>query len=184
MSEQEHVEDTADETVIESVPAGRNIDWPRVVAFRVLPAVALVLAALAGLFKWQYASRHDADVAAAESVAAARDTTVAILSYGANTVDKDLNSARGLLTGSFLDSYTDLVNTVVIPGAREKKISAVAQVPAASSVSASPAHAVALLFVNQTVTMGKDAPTNTTSSVRVTLDKVGGKWLVSGFEPV
>ena len=76
------------------------------------------------------------------------------------------------------------MNTVVIPGAREKKISAVAQVPAASSVSASPAHAVALLFVNQTVTIGKDAPTNTTSSVRVTLDKVGGKWLVSGFEPV
>jgi Mce-associated membrane protein len=51
-------------------------------------------------------------------------------------------------------------------------------------VSAKPDHAVVLLFVNQTVVMGTDAPTNTASSVRVTLDKVGDRWLVSGFDPV
>lgn len=177
----------SDETqgiVSDPIPAKREIDWLRIAALGVLPAVALVLAGLSGLFKWQYSSQHDAEVAAAESVAVARDTTIAILSYGAKTVDKDLNAARDRLTGPFLDSYTDLVNTVVIPGAREKQISATAQVPAAASMSASPSHAEALLFVNQTVTMGKDAPSNTTSSVRVTLDKVGQKWLVSGFEPV
>lgn len=149
-----------------------------------LPVLALALGGLAGLLSWQNASHRAAEVAAVESVAAARETATAILSYRSETVDKELNAARERLTGSFLDEYTKLVNDVVIPGSREKKISAVAQVPAAASVSAGPGHAVALVFVDQTVTIGKDAPTDTASSVRVTLDKVGGRWLVSGFEPV
>ena len=45
-------------------------------------------------------------------------------------------------------------------------------------------HAVVLLFVNQTVIMGNDIPTNTASSVRVTLDKIHDRWLISAFDPV
>lgn len=73
---------------------------------------------------------------------------------------------------------------MVIPGAKEKNIAAVASVPAAASVSASPTEAVALLFVNQTVTVGQDPPTDTASSVRVTLEKVDDRWLISEFDPV
>jgi Mce-associated membrane protein len=51
-------------------------------------------------------------------------------------------------------------------------------------VSATSDHAVVLVFVDQTVTVGRDAPSNTASSVRVTLDKVKGRWLVSGFDPI
>lgn len=157
-----------------------------VVALAVVSVVAVLLAAAAGYFGWQAWSTRDADRARTESVQTAKDSTVALLSYKAETVDKDLGAARDRLTGSFLDAYTQLVNNVVIPGAKEKKISAVAQVPAAASVSVSPKgeHAVVLLFVNQTVVMGTDPPTNTTSSVRVTLDKVDGRWLISGFDPV
>jgi Mce-associated membrane protein len=72
----------------------------------------------------------------------------------------------------------------VIPGAKQKQISAVATVPAMASVSADPRHAVVLVFVNQTVVVGQDAPTDTASSVRVTLDKVGDRWLISKFDPV
>jgi Mce-associated membrane protein len=57
-------------------------------------------------------------------------------------------------------------------------------VPAAASVSANPSHAVVLLFVNQTVTVGNSAPADTASSVRVTVDKVDGRWLISKFDPV
>ena len=117
-------------------------------------------------------------------MAAARSATEAILSYKADSVEQDLGSARDRLTGSFLASFTDLVNKVVIPGAREKKISAAAKVAAAASVSAVAEHAVALVFVNQTVVVGGGAPSGTASSVRVTLDKVGDRWLVSGFDPV
>jgi Mce-associated membrane protein len=41
-----------------------------------------------------------------------------------------------------------------------------------------------LLFVNQTVIIGQDAPTNSASTVRVTLDKIGDRWLISQFDPV
>jgi Mce-associated membrane protein len=117
-------------------------------------------------------------------VQAATDGTVALLSYRADTVEKDLDAARGRLTGTFLNAYTSLTHEVVIPGAKQKQISAVATVPAAASISASANHAVVLLFVNQSLIMGQDAPTSTASSVRVTLDKVGDHWLISGFDPV
>lgn len=162
----------------------RAINWSRVVAFGVLPALALVLAMAAGFLKWQDNSVRNSDVAREESVQAAKDTTVKMLSYKPDSVEKDLNDARSLLTGEFRDSYTSLINDVVIPGAKEKQISAVASVPAAASVSAEPNHAVVLVFVNQTVVVGQDAPTDTASSVRVALDKVGDRWLISKFDPV
>ena len=51
-------------------------------------------------------------------------------------------------------------------------------------MSASADHAEVLVFVNQTITVGNDPPTDTASSVWVTLDKIGGRWLISAFEPV
>jgi Mce-associated membrane protein len=165
-------------------PPKKGLDWSRVAAFVILPVIAMLLGAAAGYLKWEDSSRRDADTARNEAVAAARDSTIALLSYKPETVDKDLGAARDRLTGTFLDAYTQLVNTVVIPGAKEKKISALATVPAAAPVSAKADHAVVLLFVDQTVTVGADAPTNTTSSVRVTLEKVGGRWLISAFDPI
>jgi Mce-associated membrane protein len=180
------VELTADPEAPAEVAAApkRRFSLAGAVAFGLLPILALLLGAGAGYLKWEDSSRRDADRARTESVQVAKDSTVALLSYKAETVEKDLGAARDRLTGSFLDAYTDLINNVVIPGAKEKKISAVAQIPAAASVSAKTDHAVVLLFVNQTVVMGTDAPTNTASSVRVTLDKVGDRWLISGFDPV
>ena len=180
-------EDAADETPDQpEAPAKKGLTLSRVVAFIVLPILAVALLATAGYFGWNDWTTRDSERARTDSVQVAKDSTVALLSYKAETVDKDLGAARDRLTGSFLDAYTQLVNNVVIPGAKEKKISAVAQVPAAASVSVSPKgeHAVVLLFVNQTVVMGTDAPTSTASSVRVTLDKVGDRWLISGFDPV
>ncbi|MFB0849384.1 hypothetical protein ACEU61_09700, partial [Mycobacterium avium subsp. paratuberculosis] len=63
-------------------------------------------------------------------------------------------------------------------------MSSAARVNAAASVSVAENHAVALVFVDQTVTIGDGAPTDTQPVVRMTLDKVNGRWLVSRFEPV
>jgi Mce-associated membrane protein len=60
----------------------------------------------------------------------------------------------------------------------------VATVPAAASVSVGEKHAVVLVFVNQVTTIGQDPPTSTASTVRVTLDKFEGRWLISQFQPV
>jgi Mce-associated membrane protein len=162
----------------------RRIQWGRVFAYIVLPAVALVLAMAAGYLKWMDNSVRDSELASAESMQVAKDSTIAMLSYKAETVDQQLNAARDLLTGDFRNSYTSLINDVVIPGAKQKQISAVATVPAMASASADPHHAVVLVFVNQTVVVGQDAPSDTASSVRVTLEKTGDRWLISKFDPV
>ncbi|MBY0288475.1 MAG: hypothetical protein K2X52_15205 [Mycobacteriaceae bacterium] len=172
----------------------KKINRARVFAFGVLPAIALLLALAAGYARWEInTSEYGAVPPAAseqnpspafDSVNAAKDSAIKMLSYKPDTVEQQLNSARDLLTGEFRDSYTSLINDVVIPGAKEKQISAVASVPAAASVSADPTRAVVLVFVNQTVVVGQELPTDTASSVRVTLDKVDGRWLISEFEPV
>ena len=178
--------ETADEASESAEPEEpkRRILWPRVFAFGVLPAVALLLAMGAGYLKWMDNSARDSEFTRIESMQAAKDSTIALLSYKPDTVEQQLGSARDLLTGDFRDSYTSLTNDVVIPGAKQKQISAVATVPAMASVSADPNHAVVLVFVNQTVIVGQDAPTDTASSVRVTMDKAGGRWLISKFDPV
>ena len=177
--------DDAAAAAIESADAHkRGIAWTRLFAFGLLPALALVIAIAAGFLKWQDSSLRDAESARLESMTAAKDSTIALLSYKPDTVEKDLNAARDRLTGGFRASYTALTHDVVIPGAKQKQISAVVSVPAVASVSASPDHAVVLVFVNQTVIVGSDPPTPTSSSVQVTLDKVGGHWLISDFTPV
>jgi Mce-associated membrane protein len=161
-----------------------RVNWSRVLAYGLLPAIALLLGAAAGYLKWQDNSERSADIARNESVQAAKNSTIAMLSYRPDTVEKQLNDARELMTGEFRDSYTSLINGMVIPGAKEKQISAVASIPAAASVSADPKEAVVLVFVNQTTVVGKSAPTDTASTVRLTLRKAGDRWLISKFEPV
>ncbi|WP_237165404.1 hypothetical protein [Mycolicibacterium obuense] len=168
---------------VTDTPAG-PARWQKVLVYGIVPGLALVATAGVGWLKWVDGRDREAQVAAAESVAAAKDSTVAMLSYQPDDVDKMLEGAQSRLTGSFRDSYAQLIRDVVIPGAKEKKISAAASVPAAASVSATGTHATVMVFVNQTSTVGNDAPVNTSSVVRVNLDKVDGQWLVSGFDPV
>jgi Mce-associated membrane protein len=178
--------ETADEATESAEPAKpkQKIQWPRVFAYGVLPALALLLAMGAGYLKWTDNSVRDDQTARIQAMQAAKDSTIAMLSYKPDTVEQQLTAARDLLTSDFRDQYTSLTNDVVIPGAKQKQISAVATVPAMASVSANPRHAVVLVFVNQTVIVGQDAPTDSASSVRVTLDKVGDRWLIAKFDPV
>ncbi|WP_236724368.1 hypothetical protein [Mycobacterium avium] len=172
------------EPVTVTHPGKHRVNWRSVLVYGVLPTLALLLAMAAGFWKWQDSSIKAANVARIESVKAAEDSTVALLSYRPDTVDRDLAAARDRLTGSFRDSYTQLATKVVIPGAKQKQITTVATVRAAGSMSANPNHAVVLVFVNQTVTVAQDPPTNSASTVRVTLEKIGGHWFISGFDPI
>jgi Mce-associated membrane protein len=159
-------------------------DWYRWTAYVLLPAAAGILAIGAIALKLVTVAHSSNSAARAESLQAARAATVAMLTYSAATVEQDLNNARSKLTSPFLDDYTKLINTQVIPSAKEKQTSAAAQVPALASVSVKGSHAVALVFVDQTIASAKDPATTTASTIRVTLDKVDGHWLVSGFDPV
>lgn len=177
------VEPVVDDPDVTPEPRSR-IDWTRVAAYGLLPALALILAMAAGYLKYVDNSVRESATARAESVRAATEGTISLLSYTPDEVERQLNDARGLLTGEFLESYTSLINQVVIPGAKQQQISATATVPKAGSVSADADEAVVLVFVNQAVTVGAAAPTSSASSVQVTLVKSGGKWLISEFTPV
>ncbi|KMO83765.1 hypothetical protein [Mycolicibacterium chlorophenolicum] len=173
----------SDEAPVTRRPRPR-LRWGRLLAYGLLPALALTLALGAGYLKWQYQSASDTATARTQSVAAATESTIALLSYQAATADKQLNAARERLTGTFRDSYSSLIHDVVIPGAQQKQISATATVPAAASISATANHAQVLVFVDQTITAGGGTPSSSASSVKVTLDKIGNQWLISDFTPV
>ena len=159
-------------------------DWRRVMAFGVLPALALILALAAGFLKWQDSRVRSDDLALAQAVDTARSTTQTILTYKPDTVEQQLTAARSLLTGEFLQYYTGLTNDIVIPGAKGRNISATATVPAAAGVSADTTHAEVLLMVDQSVNVGDQPPATTSSSVRVNLVKDGDRWLIAKFAPV
>ncbi|SEB26000.1 MULTISPECIES: hypothetical protein [unclassified Mycobacterium] len=176
---------TAAETTDAAPAAGRRrVAWANVAVYGLLPAAILALGGAAGYLQWKDVSLAQSDTAKKESTKAATDGTIALLSYKPETVDKDLEAAKKYMTGNFLNSYTSLTRDVVIPGSKQKKISAVATVPAAAWTKATPDHAVVMLFVDQTMIIGDSAPTSTASSVRVTLDKVEGHWLISQFDPM
>lgn len=158
--------------------------WKRFLAYALLPALVLLLTLSAAFFKWQGAIAQQIRSAALQSVPAATDSAIAMLSYRATNVQQDLTAASERLTEPFRSDYLELINEVVIPGAIQKQISAVATIPAAAAVSATANQAVVVVFINQTTTIGNDPPTNTASSVRMTMDKVEGRWMVSQFEPI
>ncbi|BBZ58151.1 hypothetical protein [Mycolicibacterium phocaicum] len=164
-------------------PRSRRLSWSGLVVFGVLPLIVVTLAAGAGYLKFRDGAIRGSDLARTGSVQAATEATVAMLSYNPNNVDAALHSAQDRLTGSFRESYRALVDDVVIPGAKQKKIAAAATVPAAASITATDTHATVMVFVNQSTIVGNDAPTASASAVEVTLDKVNQRWLVSGFEP-
>lgn len=149
----------------------------------VILATVLVLAS--AWLSWDASQRRAAEQAGNEAAQAARDSIVAILSYQPGTAEKDLGAAaRDRLTGKFLDDYTQLIKTVVVPDAKQKGIAAAARVPAAAVVSAHGDRVVVLAYVDQTTAVGKEAPVQTNSSVRVSMERVDGRWLIAGFEPM
>jgi Mce-associated membrane protein len=159
-----------------------GVNWSRVLVYGLLPALVMLLAVAAGLLKWKDSSVRNTDLARGQSVVAAKDSAVALLSFRFDTVDRDVAAARARLTGEFRDIYTQRTQEELIPNAKERHVSAAAIVPGAAPESATANHAVVLLFVNQTIKIGDAAPADAASSVRVTLDKINERWLVSGFD--
>ncbi|AWK76530.1 hypothetical protein CBI38_34710 (plasmid) [Rhodococcus oxybenzonivorans] len=131
--------------------------------------------------------RHDQQTSEArttvQQVAAAGST--ALLSYTFDTAEAQLESASTFLTGDFLDYYRKFTEQVVVPAAKEKSVTTQANVVGSSIEQVDPTSATVLVMVNQsTTTSDSPAPSASQSAVRVELEKVGGRWLISAFNPV
>ena len=156
-----------------------------------LPALlALMLVGASSFAAWAYVKQYrpdqQTDAAVAETVVkAASDGAVAMLSYAPPTMDKDFAAAKTHLTGDFVKFYTDFTNSVVTRAVKEKDVKTQANVVRAAISDLSPESALVLAFINQT-TVSKDNPDGTfaQSSVKISMKKVDGAWLIAAFDPV
>jgi Mce-associated membrane protein len=166
-------------------------------ARRSLPAIPLIPAALvlgllaAGLLAgWLYFTQYrpdkQTDDAVAQSVVnAARDGTVALLSYKPDTLNQDFAAAKSHLTGDFLNYYDQFTKEVVTPAAQTKGVTTTAQVAGAAVSELNPDKAVVLVFINQaTTSKERPDPAMASSSAKVSLAKVHDEWLITKFDPL
>lgn len=185
--------DAADQPVPETGKSSRGRRAGRKVAVRgnvVAIVLVLLLVVSGGLAAWLYFSEYRPDAQtgnAAEqaAVTAARDGTVALLSYKPETLDEDFSSAKSHLTGDFLNYYEKFTREIVTPAAKEKAVTTTAQVVDAAITELHPDSAVVMVFVNQTTT-SKDRPdpAMSASTVMVSMTRANGKWLITKFDPV
>lgn len=156
--------------------------------------VALVLVALlavaGGVTGWLYATQFVPDratnaAAADAALTAAKDGTVAMLSYAPESLDQDFTDAKTHLTGDFLSYYNQFTEQIVAPAATKKSVSTTAAIVNAAVVELQPDSAVVLVFLNQTTTSTENPDGSfSTSAVKVGLKKVDDSWLISAFDPV
>jgi Mce-associated membrane protein len=156
--------------------------------WRPILLAALVLAAVglaAGVFFFLYRPDRQIDDAAAQrAIRAASDGAVASLSYSPDSMNRDFANAKSHLTGEFLAYYDKFTKEIVTPMAQQKHIAQTAVVVRAAVSELHRDSAVVLVFLNETTTSkDKAQPLTTPSSVRITLTKVNGSWLISKLDP-
>jgi Mce-associated membrane protein len=156
--------------------------------WRLILLAASVIAAVgvaAGVFFFQYRpDRQIDDAAARRAIRAASDGAVATVSYSSDTMDRDFANAKSHLTGQFLTYYDKFTKEIVAPTVQQKHITQTAAVVHAAVSQLHPDSAVVLVFLNETTaSKDKSQPLTTPSSVRVTLTKVNGSWLISKLDP-
>jgi len=182
--------DESETSAATTAGSGDPVAKPRLRGRIAAAVIAMALVASAALTGWLYvnwyqpAQETGAGVEAAV-LSAAKDGTVALLSYSPDTLDQDFTAAKSRLTGDFLSYYTQFTTDVVTPAARDKSVKTTAQVMRAAVAEMQPNHAEVLVFIDQTTT-SKENPDGAfaVSSVRVGLTKTGDAWLISSFDPV
>lgn len=152
--------------------------------------LAAALVASAGVAAWLYFKQYRPDqetdpAAATVALDAAKNGTIALLSYSPESLDKDFAAAKSHLTGDFLSYYTQFTEQIVTPAAKQKSVKTSASVVRAAVSELQPSSAEVLVFINQT-TVSKENPDGSfaASAVKVGLQKINGAWLIASFDPV
>ncbi len=152
--------------------------------------LVVVLLASAGVAAWVYFKQYrpdqeTGDAAATVALDAAKNGTVALLSYAPESLDKDFAAAKSHLTGDFLSYYTQFTQQIVTPAAKQKAVKTSAAVVRAAVSDMHPDSAVVLVFINQNTT-SKENPDGAfaASAVKVGMKKINDTWLISSFDPV
>jgi Mce-associated membrane protein len=128
---------------------------------------------------------HEVQAAKNGALAAATVNVPKILSYRADSAGSELGSAADLLTGDFKNRFRTLVDGTIVPAARQHQTATTATVAGKSVVSGTADAVTVLLFIDQSTTSKESPqPRLDASRVRIHMDRVGDRWLISGLEPV
>lgn len=155
-----------------------------VVSTRVLLIIAAVTclgAMLCGGLAWERLHR-EADGSAAET--AAETAVPTLLSYNVARLDEDLAAGASLTTGQFAREYAPLVNRVLRPAGAAKQVVTSATVSGSAVVSNDGDGVVVLMFINrQSTSVSHPVPQIDADALRVTMQRVDGRWLIAGLVP-
>ena len=173
------------------VAPGRTTRWIRAgrARWRVISIVGLTAAAVglaAGVYYFQYRPDQQIDAAVAASAKkAAEDGTVAVLSYSPESLTDDIAAAKSHLTGDFLNYYTRFTDQIFAAAAQQQQVSTTARIERAAVSDLHPDSAVVLLFVDkESSSKDQPAPATKPTTVRATMTKVNGSWLIAQFQPL
>jgi Mce-associated membrane protein len=152
---------------------------------RAVPVLAGLLAALlvtAAVLGWQVREERAVERARDEALQVARSTAVAVLSYDHRRLSEDIAEAEELSTGEFLEQYRAATSGLV-DQAEAGQVVVTASVEAASVQEAESDRVQVLLFVDQTTRrQGLEEPRTDQNRVRLTLERVDGRWLLAALD--
>ena len=173
----DEAEAATDDTKAEDRPrwTKRALPWVAAVAVGVLVAVA----AWEG---WLLYQQHEKDVAAEQALDAATKYAVVLTSIDTNALDQNFDEVLNGSTGEFKDMYTKS-STQLRQLLVDNKAAAHGVVIDAAVKSVTTDKVEVLLFVDQSVSnLAAPDPRIDRSRIKMTMEKVDGRWLASKVE--
>jgi Mce-associated membrane protein len=186
VEDDEAICDTTDSGDSSTAAAKSRVNWSLITGLALATAILMAGALVGWMYGSQWRNDQRTDAAASQAaVMAASDGAVAVLTYSAQNLDRDLADAKSHLTGDFLSYYQHFTNSVVVPAAKVNGVQTSAAVVRAAISRVQPNSAVVLVFVNQTsISRDHPDPVLRGSSIRVRLQRINGRWLIDAFDPV
>jgi Mce-associated membrane protein len=162
---------------------GRTLPRPSVtVAVLTIVVVALAVATVLLLFQW-HSAQTTSSAQSGASAAAAKDVP-ALLSYQSQTLAADIAKAKADCTPQFAGTYGQAMASQVEQTAAKNHVDTETTVSDTSVVRSSSGNVTLLVFTSsQTKTDAKAESVLNDTAVKVTMQKVGGTWLVSDLVP-
>lgn len=149
---------------------------------RLAAAVAVVALVGAAYGGWSLYQRHEKDVAAAQALAAAEKYVVTLTNVDSDAIDANAADILDGSTGEFNDFYTksrEQHRQLLV----DNKVTARGKVVESAVKSADTNKVQVLLMVDQSVSnLADPEPQIDRSRVKMTMEKVDGRWLVSRME--
>ncbi|WP_373140429.1 tetratricopeptide repeat protein [Mycobacterium marinum] len=181
-AEAESADDDEDNTLLadkREKAAHPNRSWVRYLRRGAMPLLLAGALALSALLGWQQWQQHQVKLAGQQAQQAAVAYAQVLTSIDSNNVDQNFRQVLDGATGEFKDMYTQSsiqLRQLLI----DNKASAHGVVVDSAVASETVNKVVVLVFVDQTVTnMAVPDPRIDRSRIKMTMEKVDGRWLAS-----